>query len=57
MARAMVALREAIRRELDGAEIAAVAGIGVTGHMHCMVRVTEDGRKPFGCDMWYGALT
>ena len=52
MSRAMATLRENVRRDLGGAEIAAVAGIGVTGHMHCMVRVTEDGRKPYGCDMW-----
>ena len=52
MSRAMAALRGSIRRDFDGSEIESVGGIGVTGHMHCMVRVTKDGGKPFGCDMW-----
>jgi len=51
MRSAMVQLRENLRSGL-GQEIARVAAIGVTGHMHCMVRRDADGNKPFGCDMW-----
>lgn len=29
-----------------------VAAIGVTAHMHCMVRKNAAGEKPWGCDMW-----
>lgn len=48
------ALRTAMQRlrgDLEQ-ELITVAGIGVTGHMHCMVRKTSDNQKPFGCDMW-----
>ncbi|MEM6334771.1 MAG: FGGY-family carbohydrate kinase [Planctomycetota bacterium] len=48
---AMADLRADVR-DKHGVEVAEVAGIGVTGHMHCMVRVDETGGKPFGCDMW-----
>ena len=48
---AMQGLRDTLR-EQDGAEIDRVAAIGVTGHMHCMVRRAADESKPFGCDMW-----
>jgi sugar (pentulose or hexulose) kinase len=48
---AMAELRHDIKARL-GVELERVAGIGVTGHMHCMVRVDERGDKPFGCDMW-----
>jgi sugar (pentulose or hexulose) kinase len=51
MVKAMRALREDVRQRC-GCEIATVAGIGVTGHMHCMVRRDAHGNKPFGCDMW-----
>ena len=51
-ANAMATLRDAIRRDYGGEEIVRVAGIGVTGHMHCLVRKTEGGSKPLGCDMW-----
>jgi len=51
MQTAMQQLRENMKQE-HGDEIKAVAGIGVTGHMHCMVRRDADGNKPFGCDMW-----
>jgi sugar (pentulose or hexulose) kinase len=47
---AMVKLRQ--RMQESGQTIERVAGIGVTGHMHCMVRKDADGGKPFGCDMW-----
>lgn len=39
-------------RERTGEAIERVAGIGVTGHMHCMVRKDADEQKPFGCDLW-----
>jgi len=39
-------------KDKHGVEVERVAGIGVTGHMHCMVRIDEAGEKPFGCDMW-----
>ncbi|MEO0586466.1 MAG: FGGY family carbohydrate kinase, partial [Planctomycetota bacterium] len=48
---AMADLRADVR-DRHGVEVEGVAGIGVTGHMHCMVRVDADGGKPFGCDMW-----
>jgi sugar (pentulose or hexulose) kinase len=51
MAKAMEGLRENVRQQ-NGEDITTVAGIGVTGHMHCMVRLDEKGQKPFGCDMW-----
>ncbi len=52
------AVRSAMRQLRDDArerghgEVERVAGIGVTGHMHCMVRRDADGNKPFGCDLW-----
>ncbi|MDF3130933.1 FGGY-family carbohydrate kinase [Kiritimatiellaeota bacterium B1221] len=48
------AMREAMMRlrESVDAPIESVAGIGVTGHMHCMVRRNARGEKPWGCDMW-----
>ncbi|MEM9252444.1 MAG: FGGY-family carbohydrate kinase [Planctomycetota bacterium] len=48
---AMTGLRDDVRGK-HGVEVERVAGIGVTGHMHCMVRIDEQGGKPFGCDMW-----
>lgn len=48
---AMVKLRGDVKQRA-GAEIERVAGIGVTGHMHCMVRRDAAGQKPFGCDLW-----
>jgi len=48
---AMQDLREDVESKL-GQALSKVAGIGVTGHMHCMVRRDADGQKPFGCDMW-----
>jgi sugar (pentulose or hexulose) kinase len=51
MVQAMAKLRQSLRDQGFG-EIESVAGIGVTGHMHCMVRRDADGAKPFGCDMW-----
>ncbi|MEM6757045.1 MAG: FGGY-family carbohydrate kinase [Planctomycetota bacterium] len=48
---AMADLREDVRAG-HGVEVERVAGIGVTGHMHCMVRIDANGGKPFGCDMW-----
>ena len=51
MRTAMVALREDVRRN-HGQSIDRVAGIGVTGHMHCMVRRDANDRKPFSGDMW-----
>ncbi|WFB36249.1 FGGY-family carbohydrate kinase [Kiritimatiellota bacterium B12222] len=39
-------------RENIEAPIETVAGIGVTGHMHCMVRRNAQGQKPWGCHMW-----
>lgn len=51
MAKAMAELREDVRSRC-GEAIQSVAGIGVTGHMHCMVRLDNEGKKPFGCDMW-----
>ncbi|MGA0333581.1 MAG: FGGY-family carbohydrate kinase [Kiritimatiellia bacterium] len=44
---AMVRLRADLKSPLE-----TVAGIGVTGHMHCMVRRDAEGNKPWGCDMW-----
>jgi sugar (pentulose or hexulose) kinase len=49
--KAMVGLRDDIRQR-HGQPIERVAAIGVTGHMHCMVRRDADNQKPFGCDMW-----
>ena len=51
MRQAMAALRESIQREL-GQAIETVAAIGVTGHMHCLVRSDTQGNKPFSGDMW-----
>ena len=48
---AMVSLRNDIRERL-GESIESIAAIGVTGHMHCMVRRDVNDHKPFGCDMW-----
>lgn len=48
---AMRLLREDVLARGHG-EIERVAGIGVTGHMHCMVRRDAQGNKPFGCDLW-----
>jgi sugar (pentulose or hexulose) kinase len=48
---AMKTAMQALRADLQQ-DLATVAGIGVTGHMHCMVKKTTDERKPFGCDMW-----
>ncbi len=48
---AMKTLRKDVSQRGSG-EISTVAGIGVTGHMHCMVRRDQAGEKPFGCDMW-----
>lgn len=48
---AMTALRKDVSQR-ESCEIATVAGIGITGHMHCMVRRDQAGNKPFGCDMW-----
>ena len=49
--KAMAALRVDVGQKL-GQTIERVAGIGVTGHMHCMVRHDADGGKPFSGDMW-----
>jgi sugar (pentulose or hexulose) kinase len=49
--KAMMALRNDIRQK-RGESIDRVAAIGVTGHMHCMVRRDANDRKPFGGDMW-----
>ncbi len=49
--KAMAALRDDVRRR-HGQSIERVAAIGVTGHMHCMVRRDAHNQKPFGCDMW-----
>ncbi len=48
------AMREAMAdlRAKVNAPIETVSGIGVTGHMHCMVRRDAQGGKPWGCDMW-----
>jgi len=51
LVKAMAALRDSVRKQ-HGATIDKVAGIGVTGHMHCMVRRDASDAKPFGCDMW-----
>lgn len=48
---AMVRLGENVRERFDQS-IESVAAIGVTGHMHCMVRRDANNEKPFGCDMW-----
>ena len=44
---AMVDLRQNLSQPLE-----RVAAIGVTGHMHCMVRRDQQDQKPFGADMW-----
>ena len=46
--KAMADLRASVKEQ----SIDKVAAIGVTGHMHCMVRLDGDRQKPFGCDMW-----
>jgi sugar (pentulose or hexulose) kinase len=48
---AMAALRNDLRQSL-GESIERVAAIGVTGHMHCMVRRDAADQKPFSGDMW-----
>lgn len=48
---AMVKLRDDVRGHTGG-DIERIAGIGVTGHMHCMVRRDANDIKPFGCDLW-----
>jgi len=48
---AMRTAMQRLRHSLD-VPIETVAGIGVTGHMHCMVRKNAAGEKPWGCDMW-----
>ena len=48
---AMQNLRADVHQKCGGA-LERVAAIGVTGHMHCMVRRDQSGAKPFGCDMW-----
>lgn len=50
LATAMQALRKSLKE--SGVALSSVSGIGVTGHMHCMVRVDKSGGKPWGCDMW-----
>lgn len=47
---AMVELRKSLAQA--GQTLEKVPAIGVTGHMHCMVRRNSQGEKPFGCDMW-----
>eukprot|EP01079_Euglenida_sp_SAG-EU17-18_P003938 gene3938-4304_t len=47
LVKAMSGLRATLPCQLD-----RVSGIGVTGHMHCMVRRCTDGSKPFGGDLW-----
>ena len=47
---AMVDLRKNVAQ--TNQTVDRVSAIGVTGHMHCMVRVDDSGKKPFGCDMW-----
>lgn len=47
---AMCKLRVSLKQQ--GLSLDRVAGIGVTGHMHCMVRRDTAGLKPFACDMW-----
>lgn len=52
---AMQAAMKKLRTDVlnnTGENISTVAAIGVTGHMHCMVRKTENEEKPYGCDMW-----
>jgi len=49
--KAMIALRQSVSDE-HSQSIDSVAGIGVTGHMHCMVRRGGNEEKSFGCDMW-----
>ena len=51
MRTAMAELRTAVKQSHD-ATIETVAAIGVTGHMHCMVRRDAQGAKPFSGDMW-----
>jgi sugar (pentulose or hexulose) kinase len=48
------AMRTAMQRLRESMDtpINTVAGIGVTGHMHCMVRKDAEGNKPWGCHMW-----
>lgn len=48
---AMVGLRSELQ-QLHGQTIDRVAAIGVTGHMHCMVRRDAHDQKPFSGDMW-----
>ncbi len=51
MSVAMKKLRANVQEKF-GEQIETVAGIGVTGHMHCMVRKLQNEEKPLGCDMW-----
>lgn len=51
MRQAMQDLRQRAKEQY-GQAIERVAAIGVTGHMHCMVRKNAKNEKPFGCDMW-----
>lgn len=51
MTTAMKKLRTDVQKNSDE-ELITVAAIGVTGHMHCMVRKNADDTKPYGCDMW-----
>lgn len=51
MRTAMVALREQVQQQ-HNEPIQTVAAIGVTGHMHCMVRRGANDEKPFSGDMW-----
>ena len=48
---AMAGLRENVQQQ-HGLPIDEVAAIGVTGHMHCMVRRDAANEKPFSGDMW-----
>lgn len=48
---AMQRLRENVQKS-SRQTIDQVAAIGVTGHMHCMVRRHADDTKPLGGDMW-----
>ena len=49
--KAMVGLRDDVRQRHQQ-PIERVAAIGVTGHMHCMVRRNANDEKPFSGDMW-----
>lgn len=51
MRTAMECLRSDVQKQY-GQSIDRVAAIGVTGHMHCMVRRNSADEKPFSGDMW-----